>query len=308
MFAKGKNRFSGFTWKEWITFIIGLTLLITYIVVTLLEWHFRSNKVYKVFTEVQNQLDKTNILRDHPDWQKVIYPNATLIFWGGSTYWFTFMTNVLMGVTLFLFPFYRKSNRAQRFYFASMAYIIIVVAAYWSGVGLDPKIFTDSDKFEFSKTLIMHGVAPFLGLITLFWERKNIRISNKAVWSFSIYPMVYLLFTVAIYTFGHKFIKFGGTELDRGIVIYEVVSFLQPLGYKGGDTFLIVLFDIILVLMAFLSAPVIGFTLRKFFRILKPGQRKLKPIYFIHPTIKHEKEKQQKQKIKSKIELVKEEK
>lgn len=280
-----KAKFNLFDWKDWITFSIGLTLILTYLVVTLLEWHFRSIAVEKAFLEVKGTLDESNV--DSAKLQKLIYPNATLLFWGGSTYWFTFMSNVLMGVTMFLYPFYRTSKKAQRFYFASMVYIIIVVAVYWGGVATDPTLMSDSQTFEWVKTSIMHGAAPFLGLLTLVgWERKRIRISNVSIWSFMIYPIAYLFFTFAIYAFGHKFMQFGGTELERGVAIYSVVSYLHPFNYKGNSTLVIVVLDIMLLLFAMFSAPALGFFLRKVLRILKPGQKALSKIYFISPKVR----------------------
>ncbi|SJZ43242.1 MAGa3780 family membrane protein [Mycoplasmopsis verecunda] len=293
-----KKYFGHFTAQDWVTWTIGLILILTYIIVTLLEWHFRSLWVLEAYNlkgaDGQSILQNIKEIADtnNPDTKRVItelvYPNATYLFWGGSTYWFTFMSNVLMGVTLFLYPIYQKSRRAQTFYFASMVYIIIVMLGYWGGVIFDHSIITSNRPFELGKTLIMHAVAPFLGLSTLFiYERKRIRIATKSIWAFMAWPIAYLLFTVAIYFIGYKFMQpFGGTELQRGVTIYGVVSFYHPLGYQGNSIFVVVVLDIIMVLCAIFAGPIIGFTLRKILRILQPKQRKLPPIYFIHPRTK----------------------
>ncbi|MHA0272868.1 MAGa3780 family membrane protein [Mycoplasma sp. 48589B] len=287
--------FGSFKWQDWITCAIGFTLIVTYITVTVLEWHFRSIWVLEAYN-LKGQDNKT-ILNNieaiyntsDEDAKRVItelvYPNATYLFWGGSTYWFTFMSNVLMGVTLFIYPFYQKSRRAQTFYFASMVYIIVVMMGYWGGVVFDNSIITQNRPFEMIKTLIMHAGAPFLGLFTLFaYERKRIRISTRSIWAFCTWPIAYLLFTVAIYFIGYKFMApFGGTELQRGVTIYGVVSFYHPIGYKGDSIFVIVVLDVIMVLCAIFTAPAIGFILRKVLRILAPWQKKPKKVYFIRP-------------------------
>ncbi|WLP85858.1 MAGa3780 family membrane protein [Mycoplasma seminis] len=247
-------------------------------------WNYAPDGHKSIFDQIKDIQDSSG----NENIQKIInyyvYPNATYLFWGGSTYWFTFMSNVLMGITLFLYPFWQKSRRAQTFYFASMVYIIIVMLGYWGGVIFDHSIITDNKPFEMVKTLIMHAGAPFFGLMTLFvYERKRIRISTKSVWGFAAWPIAYLFFTIAIYFLGYKFMQFGGTELQRGVTIYGVVSFYEPLGYKGGSIFIVVVLDIIMVLCAIFAAPVIGFTLRKLLRILRPRQKKLPKLYFVKP-------------------------
>ncbi|QCZ36559.1 MAGa3780 family membrane protein [Mycoplasma nasistruthionis] len=270
---------------DWYCFSIGVILLLTYLITTILEWHFRSVKVYEAFESVSKVIESANI--DSSVKETYIYPNATEIFWGGSTKWFTFISNLTMAISLATFPFYKNSYRAQKFYFGSLVYIIITVLVYWSGVAVYDGIFTNQNIFEMVKTLIMHAFAPALGLSTFFWLRHYVKISNNAIWFLAIYPVSYFFFTLIIYFTGHKFMDFGGTELDRGVVIYKVVSFYEPLGYNGGDTFIVVLLDIILFLMAFLTAPIIGFCLRKFFRVLQPNQKALQPFYFVHPDLKN---------------------
>ncbi|MFV8479823.1 MAGa3780 family membrane protein [Mycoplasma sp. T193] len=287
--------FGAFKWQDWLTCAIGFTLIVTYITITILEWHFRSLWVLEAYNITgpggHTILDDMKEIYDSSDQNaqrvitELVYPNATYLFWGGSTYWFTFMSNVLMGVTLFIYPFYQKSRRAQTFYFASMVYIIIVMLGYWGGVIFDNSIITQNRPFEMIKTLIMHAGAPFLGLFTLFaYERKRVRISTRSIWGFAAWPIAYLLFTVAIYFIGYKFMKpFGGTELQRGVTIYGVVSFYHPIGYTGDSLFVVVVLDVVMVLCAIFTAPVIGFTLRKVLRILLPGQRKRRKVYFIRP-------------------------
>ncbi|MFV8459104.1 MAGa3780 family membrane protein [Mycoplasma sp. CR] len=287
--------FGTFKWQDWLTCAVGFTLIVTYITITVLEWHYRSLWVLEAYKIIgpggKTILDDIKEIYNaaDPNAQRVInelvYPNATYLFWGGSTYWFTFMSNVLMGVTLFIYPFYQKSRRAQTFYFASMVYIIIVMLGYWGGVIFDNSIITQNRPFEMIKTLIMHAGAPFLGLFTLFaYERKRIRISTRSIWFFAAWPIAYLLFTIAIYFIGYKFMApFGGTELQRGVTIYGVVSFYHPIGYKGDSFFVVIVLDVIMVLCAILTAPAIGFTLRKVLRILLPRQKKPRKVYFIRP-------------------------
>ncbi|VEU72870.1 Uncharacterised protein [Mycoplasmopsis gallopavonis] len=217
----------------------------------------------------------------------------------GSTYWFTFLSNIFMAITLLFYPTAQNSLRAQKFYFASMVYIIIVASAYWTGVFMVPTTYTNLFYDQKVKSIIMHIVAPILGLATLYYERKRIQISNPSIWSFAIYPALYLiLLIVPTYVLGYKFMEFGKTtqadgtiiypsELSRGIVIYQLVSFNHPLGYPGDLIFIKVVLNILMISLAFISAPAIGFLLRQILRIRRPGQEEMPKLYFINPDTKY---------------------
>nr|WP_129724598.1 hypothetical protein [Mycoplasmopsis gallopavonis] len=204
-----------------------------------------------------------------------------------------------MAITLLFYPTAQNSLRAQKFYFASMVYIIIVASAYWTGVFMVPTTYTNLFYDQKVKSIIMHIVAPILGLATLYYERKRIQISNPSIWSFAIYPALYLiLLIVPTYVLGYKFMEFGKTtqadgtiiypsELSRGIVIYQLVSFNHPLGYPGDLIFIKVVLNILMISLAFISAPAIGFLLRQILRIRRPGQEEMPKLYFINPDTKY---------------------
>ncbi|QGZ97543.1 hypothetical protein GE118_01870 [Mycoplasma sp. NEAQ87857] len=271
------NNFKEISTSSKITFIFGVILISLYVSITIVEWYYQSWRTFNAFNVIKGDIDKT--LTNKMD-QNVVYPSGVRLLWGGSTYWFTFMCNVFMGVMLLVYPLHKKSKKIQKFYFASIVYILIVVSAYWTGIMIVPSTFTELVFDQKIKSIIMHVIAPVIGVSTIFWERKSIKISNKDIWMYAIFPSSYMIFIIINYVMSYKFIKFGGTELDRGIVIYELVSFKYPLGYKGEITFIIVVLDLIMISLSILTAPIYGFLMRKLLRILKPHQRSLPKLVF----------------------------
>ncbi|VEU70879.1 hypothetical protein [Mycoplasmopsis glycophila] len=97
-----------FDFYDWITFTIGFTLLFTYLYFTFFEWYMVSTRAYTGYSEINSiirDLKQSNYLTrtQEVSLSRVIYPNAVQLFWGGSTYFFTFLTNVYMGVVLVFF-------------------------------------------------------------------------------------------------------------------------------------------------------------------------------------------------------------
>lgn len=264
---------------DWTVFIIGSLMILDLFTITILEWHFKSIETYTKYKEIYGVLQQSNnesIKQISID----LAPNATILFWGGSTYWFTFMTNAYLAVVLTLFPFYRTRKKAHVFFYASVVYITITMSMYWLSVLMNPIEFTIMTFFEKIKSCIVHIVTPILGIFCLIIYRKILRIDNNNIWILMIFPAFYYLFTLTIYFIGYKFIEFGGSEIQRGVVIYTMVSFYHPLGYQGDSIFIIVIFNIILFLMALLTAPIYGFIYRRILRIRKTGQRELPKIIF----------------------------
>ncbi|WP_036451718.1 MAGa3780 family membrane protein [Mycoplasma buteonis] len=299
-FSRLTEKYRRFSTLDWITFTIGISLIICYIVITFYEWYMVSLRNVEAYEKIKDTISAITNGNQNIHLANLLYPNANRVFWGGSTYWFTFLSNVFMGVTLTFYPFVQKSLRAQKFYFASMVFIIVVAGAYWTGIAMVPSTFLNTYLDEKFKSIFMHAVAPILGLSTLLYERKRINVATASIWSFAFWPIAYLfLLIIPTYVFGYKFMQFGiinrdgqdfpPNELDRGIVIYQLVSFNYPLGYKGDIFWVKILMNILMIFMAFITAPVVGFILRKILRIPNPGQV-VQKIYFVSPTIKQEKE------------------
>ncbi|VEU76016.1 MAGa3780 family membrane protein [Mycoplasmopsis columboralis] len=274
------RKYYKFSLLDWTTYIIGVLLIINAATLTVLEWYYKSLEEVEIYKELQYLLDAyKGTFTDEV--KNLIYPNATQSFWGGSTYWFTFMTNVYLAITLAVFPFHKQSKKAQVMFFAAIVYITITFSMYWLSIALDPNEFTKLSLFAKIKSIIFHAVTPFIAMVLITLTRKHLRIDNVNIWALIIFPFFYYLFTLTIYFIGYKYKQnFGGSEIDRGIVIYVPVSFYQPLGYQGQSVYLIVIFNIILFLMAVLTAPIIGFIYRRVLRIRKTGQKSLPKLVY----------------------------
>ncbi|MBN4083310.1 hypothetical protein JXZ92_00540 [Mycoplasma sp. CSL10137] len=298
--------------KNILTFIIGIILIFLYISTVVWEWNDRTDDVWDFYhknPEIIREINK--LANNESDFQKqrIIYenilPNAVNDLWGGSTHWFTFMSNVLMAVSILLLPFYHKSLIAHKIYFSSMIYIIIVVIVFWSGTITDSTILGYMSKNDIYRTIIWHVIGPLIGLSTLCWERKKIKISNKTIWVTFVFPVLYLIFASTIYFVSYKYNNFNSLvklpplssnnfpndvpqrfnrEIDRGIAIYSIISFQHPLGYRGSNIYFKVINIILIVLFSFLTSPIIGFILRRVLRIRQPHENNLPKVWFVSPT------------------------
>ncbi|WP_051521874.1 MAGa3780 family membrane protein [Mycoplasma leonicaptivi] len=306
---KIKKYFEDFKWNNWTTLSIGVVIISLFITTILWEWYDKSVLVKQIYSD-QSLLDKINEIAQtkQSDKEKLqiydaLLPNATRIFWGGSTYWFTFISNNIMGFSILFLPFFKKHKLAQKMYLSGIVFIILVLTGFWGGVWLDKNVTENMSNNDFHRTLIWHGYAPFLGICTIFYERKNIKVSTSAIWCFCIFPVLYMFFMFAIYANGYKFMHLQkenisqlnwreiykdnpipnefNTELSRGIVIYSMVSIAHPFGYQGDSTFVRIFLNCCLVLMMIFSAPVVGFILRKILRIQHKEDIKIPKLILI---------------------------
>ncbi|WP_025755727.1 MAGa3780 family membrane protein [Mycoplasmopsis cricetuli] len=249
-------------------FIFGLCMITNILAITIIEWQQVAKKTIVEFDNIKKILASANLEDKAQIHLNAIYPNATKLFWGGSTYWFTFMSNVFLTITFVTFPFYKDSKKGQHFFFASVVYITITFIVYWLSIIIDTSEFTNMSKFSKIKSLIFHLITPFVGIFCLILYRNSIIIENSKIWILSVFPFFYYLFNLAVYFIGYDFVvQYGGSELDRGVVIYKLISFYHPFGYRGNNVFILITFNVILFLNSVLTAPIIGFLYRQLFNI-----------------------------------------
>ncbi|VEU74219.1 Uncharacterised protein [Mycoplasmopsis citelli] len=169
-------------------------------------------------------------------------------------------------------------------FFAAIVYITVTFSMYWLSVAVNPEQFTKLSIFYIIKSIIYHAVTPLIGMVLITLVRQELKIDTIHIWALFILPILYYFFTMAIYFIGYKyyaaFSKADEPEINRGIVIYSQVSFYRPLGYEGQNTYLVVIFNLILFLMAFLIAPIIGFIYRRVLRIKTSSQDSLPKLVY----------------------------
>ncbi|EIE40653.1 MAGa3780 family membrane protein [Mycoplasmopsis canis] len=310
MFKKIVKKIKQWNLRDWTTFFIGLILINLYIFAVFWNWYDESRNIWLTYNKNPDIIAKINELARNATTNEekgriylTLLPNATESLWGGTSYFYTFISNVLMGSSIMFFPFFKNTKLGQRLYFGSIVFIISVVLGFWGGVLVDKELLGKMKVNDFPRTLIWHAIAPGLGILTLFWQRKNIRISNKVIWSLSIYPIIYSIFMVAIYMFGYKFMNLHkeaflpdfynindpnnpipqeyNSEIERGIVFYSIISILKPFGYSGDNNYVRIVLLILITLFMIMMAPTIGFIVRKFWRIKQPNQKSLPKLIFI---------------------------
>ncbi|WP_322959409.1 hypothetical protein RRG53_02085 [Mycoplasmopsis cynos] len=311
------KKFKSFNKYETITFTIGIILFILYICTIFWKWYDQSYNIWNIYNKnpkiieqikeiannTANEIEKREVYSN-------LLPNATTALWGGSSYFYTFISNIFLAACITFFPFFKNGKLAQRLYFSSIVFIISVMLGFWTGIVFDPKLIgrLEEDN-DFNRTIIWHAIGPVLGIVTIFWERKSIRISNKAIWCLMIYPLIYSFFMISIYLFGYKFLNLHkqqfspdftnlfydesnpvprefNSEINRGIVFYSVVSLIKPLGYEGPNNYVRAVLIIIMLSFIVLTCPIIGFIIRRFLRIKQPNQKTLPKLIFLHKDSK----------------------
>ncbi|MBN3535020.1 MAGa3780 family membrane protein [Mycoplasma procyoni] len=188
-------------------------------------------------------------------------------------FYFTHHSNMFFGVALLLFG-WKDNEFYKRLLFSSVALMFFTILIYWAF------IFDWTQKNEregeylskvwaWSHNVITHIIVPILSFVFLALYRKQITITYKTFMWINIYILSYVGFMLVVFL-----INFIATKGQ--VVGYDFTDPFKPFGYKGGNIFLIILLDILLVLL-FVSSPSILIIATKFSFNIK--YQKLKTRY-----------------------------
>lgn len=262
-----KEKYNSFTKMQKIVFLIALMTLFVLIASTLINWHIISSKA----------IQKINLLQ--ADERKFLLNSelhgikALGMFWR-TNLTFTWLSNTFLVIALFIYAFHPKNYIVKQVLFLAIVYITITFVVYWTLIfGPDLKKFTP---LYFFNTFIIHAVNPILGFVVWIMNRKELEVSRKTIYLSLITMVCYYFFALITFFMALPIhnelqnvqLKENATltkELD--MTIYGFLNFTHPLFYKGTNTFVIALLNIVIFVFGSVLTPLIGIFWTKAFRV-----------------------------------------
>ncbi|AIA29235.1 membrane protein [Mycoplasmopsis californica] len=169
-----------------------------------------------------------------------------------SIFYFTYLTNIFLGVMLILIGWKRQSTVIKRLFFLSITLITVTFLVYWALISY--KKSTWETAYSAIKSLITHEIHPIIGFVFLILLRKEIVLGRKNVYLAIGSVLVYILFAFVLYWATYNvFIQ------NDGATIYTFLNFAHPLFYKGANIGVIIVLNALIIILA-ISLP-IGLTL-----------------------------------------------
>lgn len=229
-------------------------------------------------------LKNSGIQNHFKDWTKAnptYRPDALALIWS-NTLTFTMISNWLLTINLLLLPFFQNSQRAKSMFFTANVIITITFLIYWSLIF--PTYFKGKSElldhwYLLMYSTILHAINPLVGFIFMWFIRKEIQLKKCQLWMTNIFVLAYFTFALVTFFIGSKFINLETKNNQNPygayhITIYGFLNFKQPLFYKGGNTAVIILLDILMFLVAFFVIPGIAYLWKLAYRIqiIKPNK------------------------------------
>ncbi|UUD34927.1 hypothetical protein NPA07_03895 [Mycoplasmopsis caviae] len=254
-----------FDFKNWtilrkITFIFGVIVLAITLLSLVLTWLNTSIKLDKIIKELEAA--NPGIIA------KIQASKAAPSFIGNSwkyTQTFTYMSNFLLGISMVLFGYFYNNKRIQKTFFISVVYITITFAIYWSLIF--PKVF--GAKYTalalFTSTNV-HAINPFIGILILIFNRKNIVVDKKLMFLSNLGVIGYFVLAFVIFWLGRKYsgnftnnysnkANVLSQYVDSDIVVYSFLNFIEPFFYRGGKIAIVIALNVLMIVIA-IFAPI----------------------------------------------------
>ncbi|MBU4690491.1 hypothetical protein KQ874_02160 [Mycoplasma sp. ES3157-GEN-MYC] len=157
-------------------------------------------------------------------------------------FYFTYLTNFFLGITLLMFPHFKASHKFKKSFFMSIVLITVTFVIYWALISWNPKTWTEP--YGAIRSLITHAINPILGFVALYLVRKEVTVNNKTIGILIGIVLAYFLFAFIVY-----FANYNVYQNNKGVVIYSFLDFVNPLFYKGGNVLLIIILDILMFVL-----------------------------------------------------------
>ncbi|QSB07693.1 hypothetical protein JS510_01045 [Mycoplasma tauri] len=181
--------------------------------------------------------EKYNIIANTPRLQAVFKHFSSLFF-------FTYLSNIFLGIMLILVGLERESMKIKRMFFLSVVFITITFIVYWALISHDKKTWK-APYYNAIKSIITHAIHPIVGFVFLIIMRKEITIDKKTISVSVLTSLFYLLFAIFLYWGSYNKIVKG-----RGAIIYTFLDFVYPLFYKSNNLYVIISLNILILLIA----------------------------------------------------------
>lgn len=177
-------------------------------------------------------------------------------------FYFTSLSNLALGVALCIFGWnYTSKNFFYfNFLFVATAWISITFLVYWgllAWIGLKDALV--NHPFQFIISVLVHGIHPLVGLLALYFVQGKFKVAYKTIFIGVVFFSGYGFLMLILY-----FVVF----LLKGqpAVIYPFLDFEKPFFYKGNNLWIIVILDLIIFALLFLTPLSTSIVLSKIFR------------------------------------------
>ncbi|WP_406613554.1 MAGa3780 family membrane protein [Mycoplasma corogypsi] len=260
--------------KRKITLILGVIYLLLMFAATLMVWIVDKINYVKVLEGLE------------PDKIKFLYENNLLqkplnTFWG-TTFTFTWISNIAMGIVIILFAIYPTKWQMQRAMFLVTVYISITFLVFWALIFVPALINRTIDPLRFIPSVMVHFVTPVLGIATFIYNRKAVSISKWAMFLSFIPLLAYYFFAMIVYFISDDYVNlFSQFASEKsafyrklGVVIYPFLNFRQPFFYTGGNIFAVITLNLVLFVAFILLTIGISFFWYKVCKVQLDRQNK----------------------------------
>ncbi|RIV16647.1 MAGa3780 family membrane protein [Mycoplasmopsis gallopavonis] len=239
-------------------FFGAIIILIILLVSFFVSWHEDAMVVKKSFQSIkENNLDSDKLAHLR------LLPNLKNNFWHRSLT-FTYLTNAFVAVALFIFVFSKNQKLKNIILPLAAIYITITFVIFWGLVF--PALFKNKD-WTFGRyfaTINVHFINPLFYLVLFFLTFKQISITRKTVLLAPIPMFIYWVVALMIYFIALPAAKaielhnLNSIEKDEllGLTIYKFLNFLHPLFYKENNIWIILGFNLAILIVG-ISFPIL---------------------------------------------------
>ncbi|SJZ48696.1 MAGa3780 family membrane protein [Mycoplasmopsis verecunda] len=241
------------------TLYAGIAILLLVFITTLWRWGIITHQIQNALSKM-TETEKQHMLDNGLN--PVILPN----FWA-ITGTFTWISNLAIGIALILFAIYPKSWLAQRGLFLANTYITITFIVFWTLIF--PASLKNFHPNLFFNSFVVHFLNPFICMIFVFLNRKNLSITKATIWLSSVVMVAYWFFALLLFFIGEPIYNDFTNGLTNtkninlykqmGLVVYDFLNFKQPLFYKGGNIVIVIVLNLVIFVVGFFLTPALGF-------------------------------------------------
>ncbi|AHH45478.1 MAGa3780 family membrane protein [Mesomycoplasma bovoculi] len=186
----------------------------------------------------------------HPFSGKYINFKYFLKGFSAITY-FTDQSNLILGVAIALLGFYGNKRWSRNFFFSALVWISITFVIYWVLISWNTNAWFKP--YNAIQSLVLHAINPFIAFAIIIYFKNEFSVSQSLFFKLSLYVFGYFLALWILYmaTLNSYSSQDGKRTIFDGAVVYNFINFLFPFFYRGQNTAIVVILDILIFAIAF---------------------------------------------------------
>ncbi len=201
------------------------------------------------------------------------YPSKTFQKVAGAPYdlwYFTFQSNIILGVTMFLYSLKPKSSVMQSLFFAGLSIIVVTILVYWFSIGPTAPGWKWRNPYWATNIIVVHMVNPGAAYIIFFKNKADFLLNCKTMRYMSLYFFFYLI-ALFIFFFTSSYVEAtpDGKEVFYPCFVYDFLDFSKPffLPIPLDMFWLAVIIDIAIILISPFALLLLYLLLSKLYRV-----------------------------------------